>query len=162
MQADFAGAIESLQLALKKDSLDAEVHFFLGASMATTSMKTEAMDHLEKSLKLMQPDPTVTSRIYSEQGNIMRLKMEYEKAYILYEKAWETDSTNVISLYLMASILDNSMRKSKEALEDYKRYIEALDRLPEKKETNQGVSIRSIVEDRIVSLKEELFFRDEQ
>ena len=62
----------------------------------------------------------------------------------------------------MASILDNSMHRSKEALVDYQRYIDALDRLPEKKETSQGVSVRAIVEDRIVTLKEELFFRDEK
>jgi tetratricopeptide (TPR) repeat protein len=109
----------------------------------------------------MQPDPTIVSRIYSEQGNIKHLEMEYEEAYDLYNKAWEMDTTNVLSLYLMASILDNSMQKSKEALVDYQRYIDALDRLPEKEESNQGVSIRAIVEDRIVTLKEELFFRDE-
>jgi hypothetical protein len=44
---------------------------------------------------------------------------------------------------------------------DYERYIDALDRLPKKKESNHGVSIRAIVEDRIITLKEELFFKDE-
>ncbi len=42
-------------------------------------------------------------------------------------KAWNTDSSNVMSLYFMASILDNSMHRSKEALVDYQRYIDALD-----------------------------------
>lgn len=162
LQTHFIPAIGSLENALKKDTLDAEVHFFLGASLATTTAKKEAMEHLDKSLKLMQPDPSIASRIYSEQGNIKRLEMEYEEAYELYEKAWNTDTTNALSLYLMASILDNSMRKSKEALVDYQRYIDALDRLPEKEESNQGVSIRAIVEDRIVTLKEEEFFRDGQ
>jgi tetratricopeptide (TPR) repeat protein len=129
--------------------------------MATTTEKTQAMSHLNRSLKLMQPDPSIVSRIYSEQGNIKRLEMEYEEAYDLYNKAWEMDTTNAISLYFMASILDNSLQKSKEALVDYQRYIDALDQLPEKEESNQGVSIRAIVEDRIVTLKEELFFRDE-
>ena len=119
------------------------------------------MNHLNKSLQLMQPDPSIVSRIYSEQGNIKRLEMEYEEAYSLYEQAWENDTTNAMSLYFMASILDNSMRLSKEALVVYQRYIDALDRLPEKENHKQGTSIRAIVEDRIVSLKEELFFRDE-
>lgn len=161
LRTDFTGAIEALEYAVAKDSMDAEVHFFLGASLATTTMKKEAMEHLDESLELMQPDPTVVSRIYSEQGNIKRLEMQYEEAYDLYNKAWETDTTNVISLYFMASILDNSLHLSKEALVDYQRYIDALDRLPDKKESNQGVSIRAIVEDRIVTLKEEQFFRDE-
>ena len=160
--ADFIPAIEALENAVKQDSMDAEVHFFLGASLATIAEMEKAMHHLETSLRLMYPEPSVLSRIYSEQGNIKRLEMEYEAAYSLYEKAWETDSTNVISLYLMASILDNSLHQSKEALLDYQRYIDALDRLPEKKETRQGMSIRVIVEDRIITLKEELFFRDEQ
>ena len=48
------------------------------------------------------------------------------------------------------------------ALEEaYQRYIDALNNLPEKKESSQGVSVRAIVEDRIVTLKEEIFFRDE-
>ena len=161
LRTDFQAAIESLNHAVKKDTLDAEIYFFLGASMATTKEKTQAMSHLNRSLKLMQPDPSIVSRIYSEQGNIKRLEEEYEEAYSLYNQAWEMDTTNAISLYFMASILDNSMRLSKEALVDYQRFIAALDQLPEKKENNQGVSIRAIVEDRIISLKEELFFKDE-
>ena len=161
LRTDFHGAIEALAFAAQKDSMDAEVHFFLGASLATTTMKVEAMKHLNRSLEIMQPDPSVISRIYSEQGNIKRLEMEYQEAYDLYSKAWDTDSTNVISLYFMASILDNSMQKPDEALVDYQRYIDALDQLPEKDDSNQGVSIRAIVEDRIVTLKEERFFRDE-
>ena len=162
LRLDFESAIRSLQISTAKDSLDAEVHFFLGASLATTKAKAMAMKHLNRSLQLMQPDSSIVSRIYSEQGNIKRLEMEYEEAYFFYEMAWETDTTNAMSLYFMASILDNSMHKSKEALIDYQRYIDALDLLPKKKETNQGTSIRAIVEDRIITLKEELFFRDEQ
>jgi tetratricopeptide (TPR) repeat protein len=161
LQADFNSAIESLTFALKKDTLDAEIYFFLGASLATTTRKNEAMSHLNRSLQLMQPDPSIVSRIYSEQGNLKRLEMQYQEAYTLYEQAWEADSSNVISLYYMASILDNSLHKSKEAMVDYKRYIDALEGLPEKREGNQGISIRTIVEDRIVTLNEELFFRDE-
>ena len=163
LTVDFPGAIESLQFAAKKDSMDAEVQFFLGASLATTTRKKEAMDHLNISLELMMPEPGIESRIYSEQGNIMRLEMEYENAYSLYNPAWEVDSSNLMALYVMASILDNSMHKSQEALVDYQRYIDQLDRLPEINERNsQSSSIRTIVEDRIVALKEELFFLDQQ
>ena len=163
LMADFQASIESLQIAAKKDSMDAEVYFFLGASMATTTQKKEAMDHLNKSLELMEPDPIISSRIFSEQGNIKRLETEYEEAYALYNKAFEADSTNLMALYFMASILDNSMHLSEEALVDYQRYIEHLDSLPEKKERNsQAISIRTIVEDRIIALKEELFFLDQQ
>ena len=161
LTTDFTSAIQSLQMAAGKDSLDAEIHFFLGASLATTKEKTEAMKHLNTSLKLMQPDPSILSRIYSEQGNIKRLEMEYEEAFSYYEKAWEADTTNAMSLYFMASILDNSLRWPKEALEVYQRFIDALDKLPEKNESSQAISVRAIVEDRIVTLKEELFFRDE-
>jgi tetratricopeptide (TPR) repeat protein len=161
LRTDFTSAIESLEEAVAKDTMDAEVHFFLGASLATTTEKEDAMFHLNTSHKLMQPDPSIISRIYSEQGNIKRLEMEYEEAYSYYEKAWETDSTNAMSLYFMASILDNSMQKSKEALVDYERFIEALDLRPQEEDTQQEVSVRAIVEDRIVTLKEEIFFRDE-
>jgi tetratricopeptide (TPR) repeat protein len=163
LTSNFNAAISALDIAAKKDSMDAEVYFFLGASMATTTAKKEAMDHLNKSLELMQPDPLIASRIYSEQGNIKRLEMEYEEAYALYNKAWDSDSTNLMSLYFMASILDNSMHRSEEALVDYQRYIDHLNRLPESGErSTQAISVRSIVEDRIVALKEELFFLDQQ
>ena len=86
-----------------------------------------------------------------------------QKAYELYNKAYETDSTNVMALYLMASILDNSLHRSSDALVDYQRYIDALDRMPEQEERNNQVgSIRVIVEDRIIALKEELFFLDQK
>ncbi len=163
LTTDFQASIESLQIAAKKDSMDAEVYFFLGASMATTTQKKEAMDHLNKSLALMNPDSIVVSRIYSEQGNIKRLESEYEEAYALYNKAFEADSSNLMALYFMASILDNSMHLSEEALVDYQRYVDHVDRLPEKNERNsQAISIRVIVEERIIALKEELFFLDQQ
>ena len=64
-----------------------------------------------------------------------------------------------MALYLMASILDNSMHLSKEALVDYQRYIDHVDLLPEtSRKKSQIPSIREIVEDRIIALKEELFF----
>ena len=163
LAVNFQGAIESLQVATSKDSMDAEIHFFLGASLGTTTQKLKAMYHLDQSLEIMKPDPAVTSRIYSEQGNILRLEMKHEKAYKLYSLAWEADSTNPISLYFMASILDNSLHLSKEALVDYQRYLDELDRLPEIETKNsQAPTIRAIVEDRIISLNEELFFLDEK
>jgi len=160
LAADFEGAIESLQLAVERDSADAENHFFLGSSLATTKEKTKAMNHLNRSLKLMQPDPSIVSRIYSEQGNIKRLEMEYEEAYKLYNRAYEADTTNPLALYFMASILDNSLHHSKEALAIYERYMGALATQPGT-ENQQSLSIKTIVEDRIISLREELFFRDE-
>lgn len=162
LQVDFSGAIASLRASLERDSLDAEVQFFLGASLATTKEKKAAMHHLDRSLAIMRPDSAVVSRIYSEQGNIKRLEMEYEEAYHYYEMAWDADSTSPMPLYYMASILDNSMRKKKEALVDYKHFITCLDSLPEQKAgTGQFLSIRRIVEARIESITEELFFRDE-
>ncbi len=93
----------------------------------------------------------------------MRLEMNYEEAYELYCMAWEIDTTNVKSLYFMASILDNSMHLSREALVDYNRFLDQLDLQPATKtESNQDITIRAIVEDRIISLKEELFFLDEK
>jgi len=161
MTVNFADATEALQIAVAKDSLDAETHFFLGASLAGTSRKERAMSHLDQSLELMKPDPSVTSRIYSEQGNILRLEMKYEKAYELYNLAWESDTTNLMALFLMASILDNSMHRSEEALVDYQRFIDQVNLLPKtERENSQIPTIRDIVEDRIISLKEELFFLD--
>lgn len=161
MTVNFTDAIEALQFAVIKDSLDAETHFFLGASLAGTSHKDQAMSHLNQSLELMKPDPSVTSRIYSEQGNILRLEMKYEKAYEHYNLAWESDTTNLMALFLMASILDNSMHLSEKALVDYQRYIDQLNLLPKTERSNSQIpTIREIVEDRIISLKEELFFLD--
>jgi tetratricopeptide (TPR) repeat protein len=158
-----ADAITTLELGVEKDSMDAEVHYFLGASLGTTTEKERAMYHLDRSLELMKPDPAVVARIYTEQGNIMRLKMEYEKAYSLFEKAWEADTSNPMALYYMASILDNSMHRSKEALVDYQQFLDQLDSLPESVSKNGQIpTIRNIVEDRIILLKEELFFLDEQ
>jgi tetratricopeptide (TPR) repeat protein len=161
LAADFQGAIESLDMAVALDSLDAEVHFFLGASLATTTQKKRAMVHLDRSLVLMQPDAAVIARIYSEQGNIMRLEAEYEKAYGLYSQAWEADTTNPMALYYKASIMDNSLHRSEKALEDYQYFLERLEENPATGQMdNQVVTIRRIVEDRIEALREELFFLD--
>jgi hypothetical protein len=63
----------------------------------------------------------------------------------------------------MASILDNSLHRSREALADYQRFIDYLEKLPEAVNRNEQIpTIRSIVEDRIIALKEELFFLDQK
>ncbi|MGW8314904.1 MAG: tetratricopeptide repeat protein [Bacteroidales bacterium] len=163
MTMDFPGAIPPLETAVQKDSVDADTQFFLGASLATTTRKEEAMSHFEKALELMQPDPAAIAKIYAEQGNLLRLDMKYEAAYDRYRMSWEADTTQPIQLYYMASILDNSLHHSKQALVDYQRFLDQLDRLPsESPKNNQIPSVRDIVEDRIVQLKEELFLRDEQ
>ncbi len=162
MTMDFPGAIPPLELAVQKDSLDADTRFFLGASLATTTRREEAMDHFEKALELMRPDPAALAKIYAEQGNLLRLEMKYEAAYDRYRMSWEADTTQPIQLYYMASILDNSLHRSKQALVDYRRFLDQLDRIPqESSKNNQIPSIRDIVEDRIVQLNEELFLRDE-
>ena len=95
-------------------------------------------------------------------GNIKRLETEYEEALSLYTMAWKADTTNPMYLYYMASILDNSMHHSKEALDIYQQYIDVLNGMDmEGDQDNQMISIYTIVLDRIESLKEELFFRDE-
>jgi len=162
LDVSFPEAIRFLTVASRLDSTDAEVHFFLGTSLGTTTRKKEAMFHLEKSLDLIKPDPAVIARIYSEQGNIMRLETEYEKAYSFYQKAWQADTTNPMAVYYMASILDNSLQRSREALADYSLFLEVLDRMPADAlgKNSQIPTIRGIVVDRIELLREELFFRD--
>lgn len=160
---DFPGAIPPLEMALDKDSTDADIHFFTGASLATTTRKNEAMEHLSKALELMQPDPAAVAKIYSEQGNLLRLEMKYDMAYAHYRMSWEADTTQPLPLYYMASIKDNSLHLSKEALVDYQRFLDQLDLLPvSDRDSKQIPTIRDIVEDRIVQLREELFLRDEQ
>jgi tetratricopeptide (TPR) repeat protein len=157
----FDPAIAALSFAVQKDSMDAENHFFLGASLGGTTRKTEAMYHLNRSIQLMEPDPAVVSRIYAEQGNILRLEMKYTDAYHKYQLAWETDTTNPVNLYYMASIQDNSLHKVEEALVDYQEFIDQLNKQPKVESRNDQIpTLRQIVEDRIVSLKEELFFLD--
>jgi tetratricopeptide (TPR) repeat protein len=142
--------------------MDAEVHFFLGSALAQSPEKARAMIHLNRSLELMAPDPKVVSRIYAEKGYIRRLQEKYEEAYTLYRSSWEADSTNPIALYYMASILDNSMHRSADALADYQHFIRQLDSQPAaSRSQGQIPTIREIVEDRIIAIQEELFFLDQ-
>jgi len=80
----------------------------------------------------------------------------------LYTLAWESDSTNPVYLYYMASILDNNLHRTKDAMEVYQQYTDVVNGIA--KEGNwdkHQISILTIVQDRIECLKEELFFRDE-
>ena len=64
---------------------------------------------------------------------------------------------------LQVAVEKDSMHRSKEALVDYQQYIDQVNLLPAPERSNSQIpSIKAIVEDRIVSLKEELFFLDEQ
>jgi tetratricopeptide (TPR) repeat protein len=162
MIMDFHGAAEALRIAVEKDSLDAEIHYILGSSLGNTTEKEAAMYHLGRSLELSMPEAGTVSRIYSEQGNILRLQEKYIESYRHYQMAWEADTTRPLSLYFMASIQDNSLHNLELALTEYERFIKVLDNLPveEGKEPNQIPTVRSIVEQRIVDIREELFFLD--
>ena len=53
------------------------------------------------------------------------------------------------------------MHLSEEALVDYQRFIDQVNLLPKTERSNSQIpTIRDIVEDRIIMLKEELFFLD--
>jgi len=161
LNVDMGGAVKALRYAAGRDSLDAETHFFLGASLAQCADKSGAMDHMDRALELLEPDAAVVSRIYAEQGNLKRLQESYMEACSLYSLAWEADSTNLMALYFRASILDNSLHCHDRALEDYRFFIEQLDRQPQAASKDKGIpTIREIVENRIISLEEERFFRD--
>lgn len=161
LSVDMEGAADALRWASDRDSLDAEIHFFLGASLVHTADKTGAMGHMDRALELLEPDGSVVSRIYAEQANLKRLEESYLEAYALYSRAWEADSTNLMALYLRASIQDNSLHNHDHALEDYRFFLEQLDRQPSAVKGDNAIpTIRSIVEDRITTLKEERFFLD--
>jgi TolB-like protein/class 3 adenylate cyclase/Flp pilus assembly protein TadD len=101
IHADFEGAITEAESAVSLDSNDPDSHFALGVALLKNGRHREAVDSFKKAIRL---DPLFEDRYGFALGMAYFFMIEFEKAAILFERAYKSYPENEFSLmYLTAA-----------------------------------------------------------
>jgi tetratricopeptide (TPR) repeat protein len=156
---DYNLGIKYLEIALRQETSDLAIMYYL-------SIAYEYGGELEKSIALIDNiNKNIKSydsiRIISEiqRGVVYRKQRRYNEAIKTYSDVIKSDPSQIIFYRIIAEIYQYDLRKKKEALEWYIRYINKLD---PKWETNayEENTLLQYTKDRINKLKTDLFFEE--
>lgn len=103
-QADYKGAIKTLEALLKRKDINHQVYQLLGNSYSMSGNRDKAIKTYESGIKEF-PN---SGRLYLERGNMEMFIKEYGKALKYYEKGIEVDPKFPSNYYWAAKIYLNS------------------------------------------------------
>lgn len=155
-------AAQYLQSAMKLKDNDPEVAYFLGASLGQSNQPLDGKQFLLLAQELIKPSPALM-----EKSNVKLALMHFDtnhfnEAVKYYQLAYEYAPETSQYLYHIATIYDYALENPKKAGIYYEKFINALpEELNEKKSNERyAIQLRTVASRRLVSLKEEDFFRN--
>ena len=157
----FHDSREHLLQAFKKDTNDYEICFFLGRAYLNSTESEKGLYYLDRAEKLLEPDPQVLAALYLEKVSIYSTLKMYDEVMDLYLRAYRINPRPDYLFYL-ASLFEYRFEDLNKALEYYTRFLSELE--PKELSANrtlreqQSISMKNIAEEKIESLREELFF----
>lgn len=163
----FVNASSNLEKALEIDKNDPEVCFYLGSALGRSGNSKEGIYYLNESKRLLSPLPKELFNIHSEMANFYLNQGEYDLSLKYLKLAYKNKATPILS-FKMGQLYDYYLDDKKMAIDCYEAYI-TLVNIPDSTEIEEGVSDKSFFADlkvlenseqRIRTLKEELFFED--
>lgn len=152
-----------LKCAYRMDSTDYETSFYLGKAYLNSQYPEKGLFYLNHTLELLKSDPKIVAAVYIEKQSIYSTLLDYEKALECYKMAYKYKAKPEYLFYI-ASSYENLIKDKKQALLYYEQFLEVL---PQNSKESQDewskqeqitVSLKDVAEQRIVKLKEELFF----
>jgi len=161
-QENFGEAALNLEKARERDTMDAQVLFYLGSAQTRNGKPEEGVDRLFEALKIIYPDQNSLLDMYSEIA-VGYLAMDRPKSALHYYKEAYKVKANPYLSFQMAHIYDKNLDKKRLALTYYKGYLTML---PAKDTANTSgmqdnvlvISSADYAKRRIRELKEQLFF----
>lgn len=145
-----------------KDSSDHEVCFFLGRGFLNSTEPEKGLFFLNKAEELINPEPEVLSAIYTEKVSIYNHLKMYDEVLDLYLRAHKINPRPDYLFYL-GSLYEHRFNEKKMALDYYQRFLQDIPQrdtpYPPTHSGQQSLSMKNIAEEKVVTLKEELFFQ---
>ena len=161
-QKNFDRAVFFLEKARVRDTLDAQVLFYLGSAQTRNGQPEVGVDRLFEALRIIYPDKNSLLDMYSEIGSGYLAMDRPKSALHYYREAYKVKAEPELS-FQMAHIYDQKLDEKELALSYYKGYLTMI---PENDSLNtsglQGnvlvISRADFAKKRIREIKEQLFF----
>lgn len=157
---EYDSAVNTLDLALKKDTSDYELYVSMGTAMARTLEKTQSLKYFDRALNLMEPDTSVVAFILENKANVIRETLSYPLALDLFLQVNELKPGIPRILYAIGDLYM--------AQEDYEKsipYFEEIIRIMEQRGSPGNLKselIYNLSKRNIRYIREEKFFKGEQ
>jgi tetratricopeptide (TPR) repeat protein len=163
----FVNSINELEKAFELDRNDAEVCFYLGSALGRSGNGKDGIYYLNESKILLSPLPKDLYNIHTEMANIYLNQGEYDLSLKYLKLAYKNRAIPILS-FKMGQLYDYYLDDKKMAIDCYEAYITSVN-IPDSAELEQGDSDKAFFadikvlensEERIRTLKEELFFEE--
>jgi tetratricopeptide (TPR) repeat protein len=142
------------------DSNDFELCFYLGRSFLNSPQPEKGIYYFDRSDSLIQPDPLTLSAIYIEKQSVYTVLGNYREALNCYNQAYQYNPKPEY-LFYMALMYQHDLGDQLKALDYYNGFLANLPPLPDTVdqlyENQITISLKSIAEQNIVRIKEDLF-----
>ena len=155
---DHYKAAKYLKEYIKEYDHAADVDYYLGSSLSYLEDHITALPYLQKALDLMTPEKKVIAEIYLQKGMSNRALKFYDYAKADFLTAIKTDSAQaVLAYFYLGSMHEFDLKLKNEALNYYTEFLEQ-NSIKDAEPSQNMASYKSAAEQRIMALKEELFF----
>jgi tetratricopeptide (TPR) repeat protein len=159
----YAEAKTFLEKAWLEDTLNADLCYILGLSCDYSYYKEQAIEYLEKTIRLITPAPEHVSRVYQDLAKAQTGYYKYDDALDAYHKALELTPADTLLIFQLASHYDNWIKDKRMALQYYEKFMDTrpAQKKPLPKIPAEGgitLSYYDYVERRIKEIREEIFW----
>lgn len=156
---DYYSAYEHLNMAYQKDSMNINVHFYLGRSGILSSYQKEGIAVLHKGLELLIPKNEELYNYYNTLASGYWKIDKNNESIKYYKLAIEHNPRAKLPLYSIASIYDMRLKNPKEALKYYRLFVNAFEpKSADEERDTSNLTYYDVAKKRIEILKEQLFF----
>ena len=111
------------RLAYLADTTDAEVCFYYGVSAYRSALLDTGIIYLEKTLKLLLPDPQFLNTLYVELAGAYSENGQADTALTILKSAYEENPTNATLAFKIAYQYDYYLREPDNALVYYEEFL---------------------------------------
>lgn len=142
-------AMLALKIAIKKDSLDATMYYYLAVSHKRVENVEKSVQLMEKAIAVATPD--YMGEFYLQLGDSYDQTKRYQDAIRAYKKALAYDDQEVLAIFFIATVYDKFYADRNVPLKYYQEFLE--------KSAALGPKYRDYAEERIQAITEEIHIK---
>jgi len=154
---DYIMAYDQLTQAYRKDSSNLNLYYYLGKSAIFSGHQQKGIEVLNKGLSRLIPNDSILFNYYYNISQAYSRLFNHSEEIRYLKLCYKCDPDYRLSLYLIAGIYDNALKKPEEALSYYNQFVATR---PKTKSASpnatQVASYYNAAEGRIQELKQEL------
>ncbi|WP_456440377.1 tetratricopeptide repeat protein, partial [Caldithrix abyssi] len=148
---DYPSALLSLKKSVKRDDQDPITYYFLGLTQKALNLQKAATVSFNKAIRLSVPE--YLTDIYFHLAETYQKQKNYARAISMYKKIMETDSSQVMPLFYLATIYDDYYKDRQTPLRYYQKFLEQAGDSVDQQYKNYALERMKIIREKLHFLK---------